>query len=521
MSGWRLWTGFAAMCLGMFMAVLDVQVVASSLSVMRDEMGLTLEGLSWIQTAYLMAEVIAIPLTGWLTRAFSLRLMFAAATALFTLTSLGCALSDTLAPLIGFRIAQGLSGGMLIPAVFTAVFTLIPERHRVAATAFAGTMAVLAPAIGPLVGGYLTASENWHWIFLINIAPGIAVTILVLAFVPRAPLDWPALRRIDFGTILSGSLFLAALEVLLTQAPQHHWQGLFVAALIMLTLLAGAITLKRGLNLAEPFVDLRRFRGRAFATGSFLSFVLGFGLYSSTYMLSLFLGLVRQHDPLEIGEILLVTGAVQLASAPLTAWAETRIDPRLLTALGFGLFGLSLIANGFETPRTDFDDLILPQVLRGLAVLLCILPATRLALDGLPEAEVPEASALFNLMRNLGGAIGIALCDTLLIQRAPDHADRLVAQLQAGSRATARFVGLPLDRFHGVPLGPIDPATKDLVAPLVRRAALTMAFNEAWLLMGALFLLSLLSLPLIRRKNIVMAGPGPATHDGLEVKMPG
>jgi DHA2 family multidrug resistance protein len=505
----RLWLGFGAMCAGMFMAVLDVQVVASSLTAMRDSLVLSLESLSWIQTAYLMAEVIAIPLTGWLTQSLSLRWMFAGATAIFTLASLGCALSDTLAPLIALRALQGFAGGMLIPAVFTAVFTMIPERHRVLATALAGTFAVLAPAIGPVVGGYFTQTRDWHWIFLINIVPGIVVALLVAAFVREGAPDWKKLTHIDIGTVATATLFLASLELLLTQAPGRDWKGPFVYGLIASTLIGFVWTLRRGLTRARPFIDLNRFRSLAFSVGCGLNFVFGFGLYGSVYMLSIFLGLVRGHNPLEIGEILMVTGGVQLLTAPLAAWLKVRMDPRLLTAIGFGLFGIGLLANGFETPRTDFEALILPQILRGLSVMLCLLPATRLALDALPEAEVPEASAVFNLMRNLGGAIGIALIDTIITERTPGHVAAIVAKLQAGSRATADFVGLPLDRFHGTPLGPIDEITREIVEPLVRRAALTQSFNDAWLLIAALFLLSLVAVPLIRRAHLKPSAMGP------------
>jgi DHA2 family multidrug resistance protein len=508
-ASFRLWLGFIAMCFGMFMAVLDVQVVASSLTTMRDSLGLSISSLSWIQTAYLMAEVIAIPLTGWLTRALSLRWMFAGATAIFTIASLGCALSNTLPQLIALRALQGFSGGMLIPAVFTAVFTHIPERHRVLATAIAGTFAVLAPAIGPVVGGYLTETHSWHWIFLINILPGVAVAMLVAGFVHRDTPNWRALTSIDAGTIATATLFLASLEILLTQAPGRDWQGSFVYALGATALIGFGWTVWRGLRLAHPFVDLRRFRSLAFSIGCGLSFVFGFGLYGSVYMLSLFLGLVRGHTPLEIGTILMVMGAVQLVTAPLAAWLEIRIDPRLLTAVGFSLFGLGLLANGFETPRTDFDAMILPQVLRGLAVMICLLPATRLALDALPDDQVPEASALFNLMRTLGGAIGIALIDTILTGRTQGHVSAIVARLAAGDRATAAFVGLPLDRFHGVPLGAIDTLTRQIVEPLVRRAALTQSFNEAWLLIAGLFLLSLAAVPLIRKAHLKPTPMGP------------
>jgi DHA2 family multidrug resistance protein len=257
---------------------------------------------------------------------------------------------------------------------------------------------------------------------------------------------------------------------------------------------------------------LRKFRDLSFSLGCALSFVFGFGVYGAVYLLSVFLGLVRQHTPLVIGEIMMVAGAVQLLTAPIAAWLETRMDPRLLTAIGFGLFGAGLLANGFSTTTTDFNELFLPQVLRGASIMLCLLPATRLALERWPQSEVPDASGLFNLMRNLGGAIGIALIDTILEQRTPGHVDHLIAQLQAGSPEAAREVGLPLAQFHNVPLGPIDELTKAIVAPLVQRAALTESFNEAWHVIAALFAISLLALPLMRRAHIQDSAMGPGTE---------
>jgi DHA2 family multidrug resistance protein len=268
------------------------------------------------------------------------------------------------------------------------------------------------------------------------------------------------------------------------------------------------------LRAAYPFVKLRRFRNLSFSLGCALSFVFGFGVYGATYLMSVFLGLVRQHTPLEIGEIMMVSGAVQLLTAPIAAWLETRMDPRLLTAIGFGLFGAGLLINGFETQTTDFDELFWPQILRGVSIMLCLLPATRLALERWPQAEIPDASGLFNLMRNLGGAIGIALIDTILEQRTQGHVDSLIERLQAGDPSAARLVGLPLSQFHNVPLGPIDDLTKAIVAPMVKRAALTMSFNEAWIAIAILFAVSLLALPLMRRAHIPDTAMGPGTIHG-------
>ena len=501
MSRFTLWLGFLAMCVGLFMAVLDIQVVASALTTIGTALNVAPARLGWVQTGYLMAEVIAIPLTGLLTRALSLRWMFVAATLGFTLASLGCALSSTIGILIALRVVQGFCGGMLIPAVFSAIFIMMPEAQRVLATTLAGLFAVIAPTIGPLVGGYLTQNYSWNWIFLINILPGLLVCLVVGACVRVGPVDLSALKKLDYATFILAAIFLATLELLLNEAPGRGWHGAFVFATLALCVVAGAAGVWRALTHVTPFVDLRRFRHRAFALGCGLSFVFGMGLYGSVYMLALFLGLVRGHTPLVIGEIMMVSGAAQLAMAPVAALLESRMNPRLLTAIGFVLFGAGLLLNGFVTPQSDFWDLFWPQILRGLAVMLCILPATRLALDGWAAHDVPDCSGLFNLTRNLGGAIGIALIDTLVETRTPGHADALVARLQAGDAVTARLVGLPTALFRGHAMGPVDPMTKAMIAPMVERAALAQSLNESWLVLAALFALALVMVPWIQARR--------------------
>jgi DHA2 family multidrug resistance protein len=498
----KIWIGFGAMCVGMFMAILDIQVVASSLTNIQSALHVPSDQLSWIQTGYLIAEVIAIPLTGWLTHALSLRWMFSAATAGFTLASLACAGASDINTLIAIRVVQGFCGGMLIPSVFTSIFAMVPSKHRVLATTIAGTLAVIAPTVGPAVGGYLTETFSWHWIFLINVVPGVIVAALVVGFVRHGRPDLSQLRRIDHASIVLGAIFLGTLELILKEGPKRNWQGGFVIALGTICVGSGALTLWRCLSASWPFVHLKLFRQRSFAIGCSLSFVFGMGLYGSVYLLSIFLGAVRGHSPLEIGEIMIVSGAAQLLMAPIAAIAEPRMDPRLLTAIGFGLFGAGLLANGFENIHTDFGGLFLPQVLRGLSVMMCILPATRLALASCPDNEVADASALFNLMRNLGGAIGIALVDTILERRTAGHFLNLALRLQAGDPSAARIVGLPTAPFHNRPMGPVDPIMKEMVEPLIRKAALVISFNEAWLVVGALFALSLLALPFIGRVPI-------------------
>jgi DHA2 family multidrug resistance protein len=502
MSRFKLWLGFLAMCLGLFMAVLDIQVVASALTTIGASLHIEPSRLGWIQTGYLMAEVISIPLTGALTRALSLRWMFVSATLAFTLASLGCALSTSVTMLIALRVVQGFCGGMLIPAVFTSIFVMIPRDKEVLATTLAGLFAMVAPTIGPFVGGYVTDHLSWNWIFLINIPAGLVVALVVALCVKVGRADAAVLKRLDYATLVLAAIFLGSLQLLLNEAPQRHWEGMFVSVTAAICVLAAVAGVWRALSHATPFIDLRRFQRRDFTLGCFLSFIFGAGLYGSSYILALFLGLVRGHTPLVIGEIMVVSGVAQLLMAPVAAWAEIKIDGRILVAAGFLFFGLGLFANGLENPHSEFWGLFWPQILRGAAVMLCILPATRLALEGWGESDVADASALFNLMRNLGGAIGIAMIDTLMQSRTEDHAAAIGARLQAGDAAMARLVGLPTATFQGHDMGLVDPITRAMIRPLVERAALTQSLNEAWFLLAGLFVLALLAVPAMRRAKI-------------------
>lgn len=495
------WLGFLAMCAGMFMAILDIQVVASSLPAIRDALDIPTGQLSWIQTAYLAAEVVAIPLTARLTRPLTIGGLFVTAIAGFVLASLGCALSGGFASLTAFRVVQGFCGGMVIPVVFTAVFVLFPADRRVLPTTVAGVFAMLAPTLGPVVGGYITETLSWHWLFLVNLPPGILAGALVARHVRIGrPEPW-LLRRVDLAGLASAAVFLAGLELTLKEGPERGWQGATLWALAAACAAGAVATVWRCLRAAEPLVDLRALAGRPLAAGCALSFVLGAGLYGSTYLLPLYLGFVRGHGPIAIGETMMVTGAAQLLSAPVAAWAERRFDPRWLAGLGYTLFAAGLASNAFMTPGADFAELFWPQVLRGVAVMFCLLPTTSVALDRFAGDALANASALFNLLRNLGGAVGIAAVDTILAQRPAALGEDLIRRLQGGSPEAAAFVGLPPDGFDGTPIPPIDEATRAYVAPLIEKAALVLAFNEAWLVLGVAFAASLVLVPLMRGRD--------------------
>lgn len=497
----RTWLGFVLMCLGMFMAILDIQVVATSLPSIQGSLGISPDAMSWIQTSYLIAEIVAIPLTGWLTYVLSMRWLFAAALALFTLASLGCAASSTFEMLVAFRVLQGFAGGTLIPAVFAAVFLLFPPRSQGIATTIAGIMAVLAPTLGPAVGGWITQTWSWHWLFLINITPGLIVSMAAPPLLPRQQLNLGALAEIDWRSLVLLATALAALEIGLKQAPHNGWVSVNCAGLFALSAICGGLFVRGSLRAAHPIVQLGMFRHRSFAIGCVLSFCLGVGLFGSVYLIPVFLAYVRGRDALQIGSTLLVTGAAQLAMSPVAVALERRLDARWLTAAGFIVFGIGLALSAFQTRDTDFDQMLIPQIVRGIAIMFCLLPPTRLALGSLPEAQVPAASGLFNLMRNLGGAVGIALIDTILYGRGRVHADALKMRLLTGDPEAATAVGLDPSLLARSLSGPPLHAMEVLIRPMIERTAFVWSVNEAWAMLAAIALFAVLLVPFAWRSR--------------------
>jgi DHA2 family multidrug resistance protein len=507
-AGVATWSGFVLMCLGMFMAILDIQVVATSLPTIQHALAISRDAMSWIQTAYLIAEIIAIPLTGWLTRVLTLRWLFVGAIGLFTLASLGCAFSGNFVTLVSFRVVQGFAGGTLIPAVFSAVFLLFPIRLHPVATTMAGIMAVLAPTVGPVVGGWITETWSWHWLFLINVVPGVVAAAATPFLLPRASPRFADLATLDGVSVALMAIALASLEIGLKQAPHDGWLSPPGSMLFLLSGTAATLFALRTLRAKHPVVDLSTLKNVSFAIGCALSFCLGIGLFGSVYLMPVFLAYVRRHDAFEIGTIMVVTGVAQLVTAPIAGTLESRVDPRWLSAAGFTLFALGLGCSAFQSRVADFDEMLWPQVLRGVAIMFCLLPPTRLALGALSEAEVPDASGLFNLMRNLGGAIGIALIDTILYGRTSGHAEALRDRLIAGDITAAQAIGLDLELFTRRPPGVSDATVEAYLRPMVERAAFALSSNEAWALLACAALLGLLLVP--------FAGPPPPPRTGAD-----
>jgi DHA2 family multidrug resistance protein len=269
-------------------------------------------------------------------------------------------------------------------------------------------------------------------------------------------------------------------------------------SLLALFIASGCFFVWRGLRQARPVIDLHNFQDRNFLVGSVLSFVLGIGLFGSVYLMPVFLAFIRGHNALEIGATMLVTGIAQLVTAPIAVALEKRVDARLLSVAGFALFAVGLGMSAFQDPRSDFGAMFWPQIIRGVAIMFCLLPPTRLALGTLSPDRIPDASGLFNLMRNLGGAIGIALIDTIIYTRSEPLGQKLWERLQSGDAETAAFIGAPAQIMAGH-MGAFDANATAVLDPLIQTAASVEAMNEAWLSIAILTGCAILFLPLARK----------------------
>ncbi len=481
------WAGYLAACVGMFMAILDIQIVVTALPLIQEKLRIGAENMSWIQTAYIIAEVVAIPLIGLLMRVFSMRWLFAWAIAMFTFASIGCAYSSGFQDLLVWRVLQGFAGGVLIPLVFSGIFLLFPRGfEQTLATTTGGFLAVLAPALGPIAGGWLTEHYSWEWLFLINVGPGIVAFAVGISCLPKARINTGLLASLDWLSVVSFGAALALLVIGLKEAPSRGWFSPVVLGCFIATVSMIVFSVRR----PQPAIMYHLLRDRALAFGCVFSFILGVVLFGAVYILPVFLGFVRGHGPLAIGLVTVVMGMAQIVAAPLVVQLDRWFDARLLTGIGFVAFGIGLMLNANLTIASDYNEVFWPQIIRGLAVALCILPPIRMALVLQSRDQVSDASGLFNLARNIGGAIGIALMDTVMFSRAPEHSDTILALISSSPEAAARLLDMPL-----ADLPTHDDAMSMLgIMDVIQSASLTMAINECWWL---LTVASFATLPLL------------------------
>jgi DHA2 family multidrug resistance protein len=496
----RDWAGVLAMVFGMFLAIMDIQIVTSSLAQIQGGLSATADEIGWVQTSYLIAEVVMIPLSGSLSRLLSTRVLFVISAVGFTVMSAMCATATSLGEMIVYRAAQGFIGGAMIPTVFPVVYTLFPPRQLALLMVIISLILNLSSTLGPTIGGYLTDTYSWHWLFLVNIVPGTLVAVAVWCLIDVDKPDRSLLRYFDVVGLVLMAVFLGCFEYALEEGPRWDWfadDTILTASVVSVT--CAALFFWRVFSYRQPIVDLRAFANRNFALGSLYTFVIGTGLYGATYVVPLFLAEVRGYSSLQIGETVVVTGVVQLAVSPLTNILARKIDLRLMLAAGMGLFVVAVYLNAFMNDQASFAELFMPQAVRGIALMFCFLPANLIALGTLPPDKLKNAAGLYNLMRNLGGAISIAAIGTILNNRLWFHWNRLIEDVNPARPAVQHFLDAQSSRFGTlVPGDPSRVALKEL-ADLVQQQALVMSFNDVLLLMGGAFLVGLPLTMLLRR----------------------
>ena len=513
-SSWlRSLAPFAVMCVGMFAALLDIQIVASSLQDIGGGPSAAQDEISWVQTAYLIAEIIMIPLSGWLTRVFSTRWLFAASAAGFTASSLLCGLAWNIESMILFRALQGLLGASMIPTVFTSSFHYFQGPRRVYSAAVIGTIASVAPTLGPVIGGFITDTLDWRWLFYVNLAPGLAITVLVPFLVKIDEPDLSLLKEADYPGIALMAIALGTLEYVLEEGARWNWfDDATIRDCAAVSSIAGVLFVIRSLTFPRPVVDLRALLNRNFTLGCVLSFVTGVGIFSTIYLTPLFLGYVRGFSAWQTGTAIFSTGAASLIAVPVYILLARKFDTRWLMMAGLVCFGLSMWSFSFITHDWGSGELLWPQILRGFPQVFAVAPAVNLGLGSMPPDRLKYASGLFNMMRNLGGAVGIAVCGAILNNRTNFHFLAIASNLTPANGAMARFID-GVEQRYGAVLGlpNAHAAALKQIWNLAYREASTLAYADAFRAIMIAFLAAALLVPLMR-KVAVPAGPATNSH---------
>ncbi len=487
----RHWVALLGAMLGAFMAVLDIQITNAALNDILGSLGATLEEGSWVSTSYLVAEIIVIPLTGWLSDVFSPRRYLLANAALFLVFSMACAWSWNLESMIIFRALQGFTGGVLIPMAFNLVLKLLPPAKRGLGFALFGMTATFAPAIGPTIGGWLTDNYGWPAIFYLNLLPGALLMAAVAWGLKPEKRQLALLRRGDWWGIGTMAIGLGSLIVFLEEGNRNDWlNSHYIAALGLTAVVCLTAWVVIELKRREPFVNLRLLADRNFGLGTLVSTAFGVGMYGAMYLLPLYLAQVQGYNAQQIGTTIMWSGVPQLFMMPVAALLLRWFDARVLLTLGLALFSGSSFMNAAMTNLTGYDQLTLSQLVRALGMPLVIVPLTSLATGHIGPQQSGSASALYNMFRNLGGSIGIALLATQLDLREKLHCVRLGESVTPFNPATSERLDALMQQFvaRGADAVTAERQALGALAGAVRRESYVMAYGDCFYLLGTLLL---------------------------------
>ncbi|EKE73065.1 DHA2 family efflux MFS transporter permease subunit [Gallaecimonas xiamenensis] len=498
------WLAVMGALVGAFMAILDIQITNSSLKEIQGALGATLTESSWIATSYLVAEMIAIPLTGFFSRWLSPRRYLLWNSAGFILASLACSLSWNLESMIVFRALQGFTGGALIPMAFTLIMTLLPKEKQPVGMALFGVTATFAPSIGPSLGGWLTDTFSWHYLFYLNVLPGILVMALLAMGLDKKDRNDGELKSIDLFGMVTMALGLGALEIVLEEGSRDDWfDAEYLRWLAVISAISMVFFIWRQFTAKAPLVNLRLFGNADFTKACIAYFALGAGLFGSVYMVPLFLAQIHDYTAMQIGLVLMWVGFPQLPLFPLIPKLVKKVDPRYLVFAGFVGIAISMWMNINMTVLYDGAFLIPALLVRAMAQPFMMVPLSIIATQHIRQEDAPSASTLLNVMRNLGGAVGIAMLATLLDTRTRHYLWQVKETLVSGSQNLTDWLSHTGQLM--VAQGGTSNQAYGLLMTEINKQASVMAYNDGFLLMGGLLMIAALAVLAIKPAHKVAA----------------
>src|SRR6266700_989370 len=508
----KTWIAVIGATLGAFMAVLNIQIVNASLADIQGAIGAGIDDGGWISTSYLIAEIVVIPLSGWLAQVFSVRRYLLTNAILFLALSVACAFAQDLPQMIALRAIQGFTGGVLIPMAFTLIITLLPKVKQPIGLALFALSATFAPAIGPTIGGYLTENFGWQYIFYVNLVPGAIMIGMLYFSLEATPMKLSQLAEGDWPGIVTMAIGLGALQTVLEEGNKDDWFGSpFIVRLSVIAAVSLSLFLWIELTSNKPLLNLRLLFRRNFGFGILANFLLGIALYGSVYILPVYLSRIQGYNAEQIGMVLAWTGLPQLLLIPLVPRLMRRFDPRLIICIVFALFAASNFMNIYMTNDYATDQLFWPNIVRALGQSLVMAPLSAVATAGIEAETDGSASGLFNMMRNLGGAVGIALLQTLMTKREQYHSNVLMQSVSMLEQATQARVEKLTQYFisHGV-IDRIDAARRAYVAigKIVQKQAFILAFSDTFYLLGVALIVALIASLLLKKPDHMEAGGG-------------
>jgi MFS transporter, DHA2 family, multidrug resistance protein len=506
----RIWLAVIGANLGAFMAVLNIQIVNASLTNIQGAIGAGIDDGGWISTSYLIAEIVVIPLSGWLARVFSVRIYLLTNAVLFLVFSAACAFAQDLPQMIALRAVQGFTGGVLIPMAFTLIITLLPKAKQPIGLALFAVSATFAPAIGPTIGGYLTENWGWEYIFYVNAIPGAIMIGMLYVSLEAKPMNLALLRQGDWAGIVTMAIGLSALQTVLEEGNKDDWFGSpFIVRLAVIAAIALTLFVIIEITTSKPLLNLRLLFRRNFGFGLLANFLLGVALYGSVYILPVYLSRIQGYNSEQIGMVLAWTGLPQLLLIPLVPKLMKRVDPRIVIVAGFALFSASNFMNIHMTGDYATDQLFWPNVVRAIGQALVMTPLSAVATAGIEAENAGSASGLFNMMRNLGGAIGIAALQTLLTKREQYHSNVLTQSVTMFEQATRTRLDQLTQYFmnHGV-IDRADAAHRAYVAigNVVQKQAFIFAFSDTFYLLGVALIVALIAALMLKKPDHLDAG---------------